>query len=123
MRNFDLLPPLPPSIREQLGAAPPVTMISALLLLYAFSATILTLSRMMGGVEKFGGFGHVAFLAGFYGFYHLAGALDGNFWAVFAAGLTIISLDAYHLWNHCMDGIRREKEALAEQPRRPPPPE
>jgi hypothetical protein len=88
-------------------------MISAVLLLYIFSAIILILSRMMSGSGKYGGIGHVGYLAGFYFFYHFSGRLPENFWAVFAAGVTIFGLESYHLWIYCSEEIAREREALA----------
>ena len=88
-------------------------MISAVLLLYIFSAIILILSRMMSGSGKYGGVSHVGYLAGFYFFYHFSGKLPENFWAVFAAGVTILGLEGYHLWIYCSEEIEREREVLA----------
>jgi hypothetical protein len=112
MRDFDFLPSFPPSIHEFLGQPPSAEMVSAALLIYSFSAIILVLSRMMSGDGKFGGFTQVAFLAGFYFFYHFTGAMEENFWAVFAAGMTIIGLESYHVWTWCAEEIRKEEEAL-----------
>ncbi|GLI37427.1 menaquinol oxidoreductase [Geobacter hydrogenophilus] len=110
--DFSILPPLPPSIRAALGKAPSAVMISGGLVLYTFSAIILILSRMMGGKEEYSGFAHVGYLAAFYGFYHFAKALNENFWAVFVAGITILGLESYHIWNFCNEAIRREQEVL-----------
>jgi hypothetical protein len=110
--NFSFLPPLPEHIRELLGAAPPAIMISGLLILYSFSSLVLILARMIGDSTSHGGFYHVAYLTGFYCFYNLAGSLEDNFWAVFAAGATILSLEAYHLWTWCSRQISTELEEL-----------
>lgn len=110
--DFGFLPSIPSSIRVLLGKPPSVTMISGALVLYTFSAIILILSRMMGGSEQYSGFAHVGYLTAFYGFYHFAKALDENYWAVFAAGLTILALESYHIWNFCSEGIRKEQEVL-----------
>jgi len=110
--DFALLPSLSPAVRAALGRPPSVNMISALLLLYVFSAIILILSRMMSGSGKYSGISHVGYLAGFYGFYHFTGKLSENYWAVFAAGATILCLEGYHLWIYCSEEIKREREIL-----------
>ncbi|MGA7829285.1 MAG: menaquinol oxidoreductase, partial [Geobacteraceae bacterium] len=112
LNNFSFLPPLPEHIREMLGAAPPTIMISGLLILYSFSSLVLILARMIGDSTSHGGFYHVAYLTGFYCFYNLAGSLEDNFWAVFAAGATILSLEGYHLWTWCSRQISTEIEEL-----------
>jgi hypothetical protein len=111
--DFSPFPSLPEKIRAALGKPPSVNMISAVLLLYIFSAIILILSRMMSGSGKYGGIGHVGYLAGFYFFYHFSGKLPENFWAVFAAGATILGLESYHLWIYCSEEIAREREVLS----------
>jgi hypothetical protein len=93
LKNFDFLPSLPADIREMLGAPPPVTLISTALVVYSFSAIILILSRMALNSGKYGGITHVGYLGAFYGFYHYARALGDNFWAVLAAGVTVLSLE------------------------------
>jgi len=110
--DFSILPSLPPSVRATLGKPPSAIMISGALVLYTFSAIILILSRMMGGKEEYSGFAHVGYLTAFYGFYHFAKALNENYWAVFVAGLTILGLESYHIWNFCNEAIRREQEVL-----------
>lgn len=112
---YDLafFPSLPENIRATLGKPPSVNMIDAVLLLYVFSGIILILSRMMSGLGKYGGVSHVGFIAGFYFFYHFSGKLPENFWAVFAAGVTILGLEGYHLWIYCSEEIEREREVLA----------
>jgi len=110
--NFSFLPPLPEQIQELLGTPPPTLMISGLLILYSFSSLVLILARMIGDSVSHGGFYHVAYLTGFYCFYNLAGSLEDNFWAVFAAGATILSLEGYHLWTWCSRQINAENEKL-----------
>jgi hypothetical protein len=113
LNNFSFFPSLPEAIRTALGRPPSVNMISSLLLLYVFSAIILILARMMSGSGRYGGVGHVGYLAGFYIFYHFSGKLPENFWAVFATGATIFGLESYHLWIYCSEGIEKEREVLA----------
>lgn len=112
-RDFDFLPSLPADIREMLGASPPVTLISTALVVYSFSAIILILSRITLNSGKYGGITHVGYLIAFYGFYGYARALGDNFWAVFAAGITVLSLESYHIWTYHWGLIREEEEKLS----------
>jgi hypothetical protein len=114
VRDFDFLPSFPPRFHALLGHPPSANMISTALLIYSFSAIVLILSRMMSGSGASSGFSHVAYLAGFYFFYHFSGAMEENFWAVFAAGMTILCLESYHIRNYCAEEIRKEQETLAE---------
>ena len=90
-----------------------MALINGALIVYTFAAIVLILSRMTLGRGEYTGFLHVLYLAGFYGFYHFAGALEENFWAVFAAGVTILGLESYHVWTHCRERIRAEEKKLA----------
>ena len=110
--DFASLPSLPDNIRATLGHPPSENYISAVLILYIFSAIILILSRMMSGSGRFGGIRHVGYLACFYFFYHFSGKLPENFWAVFAAGVTILGLESYHLWIYCSEEIEKEREMM-----------
>lgn len=114
LRGFDFLPSFSPHFRALLGRPPSSNMISAALMLYSFSAIILILSRMMSGAGVNTGLAHVGYLSGFFFFYHFAGAMEANFWAVFAAGVTILSLESYHTWTRCSEDIRKEQETLSE---------
>lgn len=113
LNDFSFFPSLPEHIRAALGRPPSVNMISAVLLIYVFSAIILILARMMSGSGRYGGVSHVGYLAGFYIFYHFSGKLPENFWAVFAAGATVLGLESYHLWIYCSEEVDREREVLA----------
>lgn len=112
LNHFSFLPPLPEQLKEHLGTPPPTIMISGLLILYSFSSLVLILARMIGDTISHSGFYHVAYLTGFYCFYNLAGSLEDNFWAVFAAGATILSLEGYYLWTWCSRQISVENEEL-----------
>ncbi len=114
VQNFSLLPSFPPSVLKALGKPPSAQMISAALLLYLFSAIILTLARMMEGTGKTGGLAHLGYLAAFYFFYHFSGHMEVHFWAVFAAGVTILSLESYHLWQYCREECQKERALLAD---------
>lgn len=114
VRDFDFLPSFPPHFRALLGRPPSSNMISAALMLYSFSAIILILSRMMSGASTNTGIAHVGYLSGFFFFYHFAGAMEENFWAVFAAGVTILALESYHTWTRCTEEIKKEEESLSE---------
>lgn len=110
-RDFPLLP-LPDAVTASLGAPPSPGMISLVLLLYTFSAIILSLSRMMAGVEHKSSFCHVGYLTGFFLFYHFAKALHDNYWAVFGAGITILSVESYRIWSYCRETLIRKNEQL-----------
>ncbi len=107
--TFLISPPRPDSF----WAFPPSPkMISGLLIVYSFSALILILGRMTTGNGAFSGLPHVGYLVVFYLFYHVAHALDDNFHAVLAAGITILSLESYHVWTWNQERIRQEKQHI-----------
>lgn len=106
------VPSIPLPIREKLGASPPTNLISLALVIYSFSALVLTLSRISSGTGKYKGWSQIGYLGGFYAFYFYAEALQTNFWAVFAAGITILALEHYQMWGYCAENIRLEQENL-----------
>lgn len=110
-KNFPFLP-APDAVTALLGKPPTSHNISIMLLIYTFSAIILSLSRMMGGVEHKSSFCHVGYLIGFFLFYHYAKALDDNYWAVFGAGLTILGVESYRIWSYCNELIVKKSEDL-----------
>lgn len=110
-RDFPLLP-LPNTVTAYLGAPPPPNMISLMLLVYTFSAIILSLSRMIAGIEHKSSFCHVGYLSTFYLFYHFAKALDDNYWAVFGAGVTILCVESYRIWSYCKENLARKNEQI-----------
>ncbi|MBE0599444.1 MAG: menaquinol oxidoreductase [Desulfuromonadales bacterium] len=112
MRDFSFIPSLPQQIRDFLGMSPPTGLISAALVVYTFSAVVLVLSRMTLGLGEYSGFAHVGYLTAFYGFYHFAGALQDNFWAVFAAGMTVLGLESYHIWTHYQELVKELEKFL-----------
>jgi hypothetical protein len=117
-QNFSLIPSLPDEIRHILGRPPSPKMISAALVLYSFSAIILILSRMVTGSLQYGGIAHVGYLTAFYIFFHFSQSMDENFWAVFAAGMTVLMLESYYIWTRCNEEIRKEREFLSQLDRK-----
>lgn len=109
--NFALLP-LPGTIVATLGLPPSPKYISILLLFYTFSAIILSLSRMMGGIEHKSSFSHVGYLTVFFLFYFVSKSLEENYWAVFGAGITILGVESYRIWSFCNEAIMRKNEQL-----------
>ena len=73
---------------------------------------MLSLSRMMAGIEHKSSFSHVGYLTIFYFFYHFDKALGDNYWAVFGAGLTILAVESYRIWSYCSEMITKKKEDL-----------
>lgn len=113
MLSNQIFPPLTPEVKKILGTPPSSNMISALLVVYAFSAILLVLGRITNGDPKTASFSHIGYLICFYAFYYFSGVLAENFWAVLATGMTILSLESYHIWALCMAKIREEEETLA----------
>ncbi len=112
-RGFDLIPALPPGVREALGAAPPVRLIQIALVVYGFCAAVLILARMARGTPPSNSWLQLGYLAAFFVFFHFAEALGENFWAVFAAGAMILGLEAFHGWTYWMEKIRQEQQMLS----------
>jgi len=103
---------LPESFIASLGKPPSGQIISITLLIYTFSAIILSLSRMTAGIEHRSSFCHVGYLTAFFLFYHCAKALDDNYWAVSAAGITILGVESYRIWSYCSENIAKKNEQL-----------
>ena len=118
IRDFDFFPSLPDAVLDILGTPPSAKMISAALVIYTFSAIVLILARMMSGAGIQNGFAQVGYLTAFYTFYHFTKALEDSFWAVFAAGTTILALNGYHTWTHCMEEIEKMQERIRETERK-----
>jgi hypothetical protein len=113
MLSHQIFPPLTPEVKKMLGTPPTSNMISALLVVYAFSAILLVLGRITNGSPKLVSFSHIGYLICFYAFYFFSGVLPENFWAVLATGMTILSLESYHIWSYSLAKIKEEEEALA----------
>jgi hypothetical protein len=113
-REFEMLPTLGENVRALLGAGPPVNMINWALVLYGFCALIIALAQMTGNKRPRGVLANFCYLSAFYAFYHLTGAMRDNFWAVFTVGMTILSLQGYHVWNYYRDQVREQQEILIE---------
>lgn len=112
MLSEQIFPPLTPEVKKMLGTPPTSNMISALLVVYAFSAILLVLGRITNGSPKMVSFSHIGYLICFYAFYFFSGVLPENFWAVLATGMTILSLESYHIWTFSSAKIREEEEQL-----------
>ena len=108
--GFLYFPPVPPEWRAWLGRPPPLVWIHPFLVLYLFSALILSLTRMSGGWHPFTGFRHLGYLAAFYGFYAVSGGLEDNVWAVFVGGLSVLGLEGYRHWSQCRQQNGEEEE-------------
>lgn len=120
--GFSFFPP-PDTVTAYLGKPPPANIISAVLLLYTFSAIILSLSRMATGIEHRSSFSHVGFLTAFFIFYYFGKSLEANYWAVFGSGVTILGIESYRIWTFCAEGISKIRENIEFVTRtgRPPP--
>jgi hypothetical protein len=117
--------PAPDTITAYLGNPPSAGIINVVLLIYTFSAIILSLSRMTTGIEHRSSFSHVGFLTAFFLFYYFGKSLEDNYWAVFGSGVTILGVESYRIWNFCSEIISKKKEDIEYVARtgRPPPEE
>ncbi|MBK5274769.1 MAG: menaquinol oxidoreductase [Desulfuromonadales bacterium] len=104
--------PAPETVTALLGKPPSASIISIVLLIYTFSAIILSLSRMAAGIEHCSSFSHVGFLTAFYLFYYFGKSLEENYWAVFGAGITILGVESYRIWSFCAEAITQKQEDL-----------
>ncbi|GFO54510.1 hypothetical protein GMSM_15170 [Geomonas sp. Red276] len=111
-RDFWFLP-RPEKIVASLGAPPSPQTISIVLVLYTFSAIILSLSRLMAGLKHASSFCHVGYTGVFYLFYYFAQGLQDNYWAVFGAGFTILCLESYRIWTWSQQQLAKKGEQLA----------
>ena len=109
--GFSFLP-APESVTAILGKPPSASIISIVLLLYTFSAIILSLSRMAAGIEHNSSFSHVGFLTAFFLFYYFGKSLEENYWAVFGSGITILGVESYRIWSFCTEGISKNREDI-----------
>jgi len=82
------------------------------LVVYAFSGIVRTLASMSRNIKPYLGLMHAAFFTAFYTFYHLSGALQDNFWAVFFAGISVMGLENYYLWAHSSSALNKERALL-----------
>jgi hypothetical protein len=104
--------PAPETVTALLGNPPSARIISIVLLLYTFSAIILSLSRMTAGIEHRSSFSHVGYLTAFFLFYYFGKTLEDNYWAVFGSGITILGVESYRIWNFCAESISQKKEDI-----------
>jgi hypothetical protein len=95
-----------------LGKPPSARIISIVLLIYTFSAIALSLSRMTTGMESRSSFSHVGYLTAFFLFYYYGNSLEGNYWAVFGAGITILGVESYRIWSYCAENITKRREDI-----------
>ena len=122
--GFSFLP-VPETVTALLGKPPSARIISIALLVYTFSAIILSLSRMTSGIEHRSSFNHVGYLTAFFLFYYFSKSLEENYWAVFGSGITILGVESYRIWTFCTEGIAKNREDIEYVTRtgRPPPQE
>jgi hypothetical protein len=123
-QGFSFLP-APDAVTALLGKPPSASIISIALLLYTFSAIMLSLSRMTAGIEHRSSFSHVGYLTTFFLFYYFGKSLEENYWAVLGSGITILGVESYRIWTFCAEGISKNREDIEFVTRtgRPPPQE
>jgi hypothetical protein len=104
--------PAPDTVTAYLGKPPSAHFISIVLLLYTFSAIILSLSRMTAGIEHRSSFSHVGYLTAFFLFYYFGKSLEDNYWAVLGSGITILGVESYRIWTYCAENISKNREDI-----------
>jgi hypothetical protein len=117
--------PAPDTVTAFIGKPPSAGIISTVLVIYTFSAIILSLSRMAAGIGHNSSFSHVGFLTAFFLIYYFGKSLEDNYWAVLGAGITILGVESYRIWSYCAEGISKNREDIEYVNRtgRPPPEE
>lgn len=107
-----LLPALSETVRRFLGAAPPSSLISIALIVYAFSALTLILARIAQGAGTYKGWSHLFYLGSFYIFFGFAGTLRETYWAIFVSGLLIMGLENYLVRTYVSEEIRKAEREI-----------
>ncbi len=110
--QFQTLAELAQQWRAILGPPPPAGWINGALFIYSFSAVIQIFTRMMQGDKPKKVIFPVGYLVLFYLFYGASGALIEHFWAVLAAGVTILGLESYASWSYYQEELRGAHEEL-----------
>jgi O-antigen/teichoic acid export membrane protein len=108
-----LLPTLTPAMRQLLGPPPPVVLINLALVVYTFSALVLSLARMINGADASRCWVPLLYIIPFYFFYYAADALADNYWAIFAAGLTVTGMECHRCWTWVKETLLEEEKTLA----------
>jgi len=103
---------IPEKLAPYFGKPPSAQVVSIMLLIYTFSAIILSLARMSANLEHRSSFCHAGYLTVFFIFYHVAGGLADNYWAVIGAGVTILGVESYRIWGYSNEAIRKKQEDL-----------
>jgi O-antigen/teichoic acid export membrane protein len=107
-----LLSPLTPEMRQVLGSPPPLVLLNLALVVYTFSALVLSLARMINGADAARCWVPLLYIIPFYLFYYSADALRENYWAIFAAGLTVTGMECYRCWTWVKESLLEEEKAL-----------
>lgn len=107
-----LLPTVSESVRNFLGAAPPSNLISIALVIYAFSALTLVLSRIAQGAGDYKGWSHLFYLTSFYIFFSFAGTLRETYWAIFVSGLLIMGLENYLIKTYVAEELKKAEREI-----------
>jgi len=110
--NTDLLAMVPESLRQIIGAPPPVGLIHIVLAISTVSALILIAGQTTGDARSSHGWLQFGLSSFFYPLYAGSNALSEAFPAVFAAGIVILILEHLTNWSQTCKIIREEKERL-----------
>ena len=120
LRDHTLTGCLSTAVREQLGPAPPETLIDILQFVSTFSSLILIAGRIYEGCKPGNSWtpgntwAHLGFRLVFFPIYFIADSLGAHFAIVFVSGIVVLGLQHYNIWNYSSRVIE-EKLTLWDQ--------
>ena len=106
LRDLTLTGCLSTAVREQLGPAPPETLIYILQFVSTFSSLILIAGRIYDGCKPGNSWtpgntwAHLGFRLVFFPLYFIADSLGAHFAIVFVSGIVVLGLQHYNIWNY-----------------------
>jgi hypothetical protein len=111
-RDFDLFSLVPENVAEILGAPPPTDLIHIVLGVSVVCAVILIPGRAAAQPELGHNWLQFWLMAAFYPLYAVNGVLGIYFPVVLAAGLLVLAVEHFIIWNRVCCAIREEKERV-----------
>ena len=106
-RDHGLTGCLGPVLREQLGLAPPVFLVTAILVVSTLSALVIIAGRIYNGRKPGSTWINLVFWLFFYLLFFAVDSLSEHFHAVFTSGLAIMALQHYSIWDFTSRAIEK----------------
>lgn len=111
-QHYSLTGSLPEGLRVLLGESPPVMLVDVLLLVSTLSELIIIAGRIHDETIPGNTWAHLGFRIMFYGLYFIADAMAEHLYVVFISGLTVLTLQHYHVWNYAENAIEQKRDEL-----------